>query len=229
MTVFQGYSRETFEFFMAIRFNNNREFFTANRDWYLRAVRDPSYALAEALTPVLREIDPDFDYRPYRVVSRINRDIRFSKDKSPYRDCLWLSFRRAGEEGKTMPGFYVDVRDEAVSYGMGFYRGNRSIMASLRREMEKSPGTIASLLSDAAAEGYQLYIVPGRRASLPEGVPDSLRGLYCAKGFYLEKPICDFTVIESPELADVIGLGYARLAPLYRYILDAGGESAPDA
>ncbi len=227
--MFRGYSKETFEFFMAIRFNNNREFFTANRDWYLRAVRDPCYALAEALAPVLRDIEPDFDYRPYRVVSRINRDIRFSMDKSPYRDCMWLSFKPAGEEGKTMPGFYVDVRDDGVCYGMGFYRENRGIMAALRRSMECAPEELLRLLSDAAADGCTLYCVPGRRVKIPDGVPDALRELYRAKGFYVEKPIENFAVIQSPDLADVIGRGYIRLAPLYRYILAAGSESAPEA
>ena len=226
--MFQGYSRETFEFFMAIRFNNNREFFTENRDWYLRAVREPSYALAEALAPTLRDFAPDLDYRPYRVVSRINRDIRFSNDKSPYRDCLWLSFKPAGEEGKTMPGFYVDVRDEGVSYGMGFYRGNPEIMSALRRRMAASPEQIIGLLNDLTQDGYELYCVPVRRMKLPDGVPEALRGLYCAKGFYLEKSIDDFAVIQSPSLAEEIGMGYGRLAPLYRYILDAGKESASE-
>ena len=99
--MFQGYSDETFEFFMAIRFNNNTDFFHANHDWYLRGVREPSLALAEALAPVMEELDGEMELRPNRIVSRINRDVRFSRDKSPYRDHIWLSFRRPGEEGKT--------------------------------------------------------------------------------------------------------------------------------
>lgn len=86
--MFQGYSDETFEFFMAIGFNNNVDFFHSNHDWYLRGVREPSLRLAEALSPVIEEIDDSLERRPNRVVSRINRDIRFSKDKSPYRDYL---------------------------------------------------------------------------------------------------------------------------------------------
>ena len=97
--MFQGYNNETFEFFMAIAFNNNVDFLHANHDWYLRGVREPSLRLAEELSPVIEEIDDTLDRRPNRVVSRINRDIRFSKDKSPYRDYLWLSFHRPrGEE-----------------------------------------------------------------------------------------------------------------------------------
>ena len=49
--MFQGFSDETFEFFMAIRFNNNRDFFQANRDWYLRAVREPCLRLAVSGAP----------------------------------------------------------------------------------------------------------------------------------------------------------------------------------
>lgn len=225
--MFQGYSRETFEFFMAIRFNNNREFFTANRDWYLRAVRQPSYALAETLAITLRDIAPDLDYRPYRVVSHINRDIRFSNDKSPYRDCMWLSFRPAGATGKTEPGFFVDVRDDGVDYGMGFYQGNPSIMAALRRRMCTS-AELAEILCDLTMHGYGLFCVPGRRIRIPDGVPEPLHDLYRAKGFYLEKPIADFAVIQSPKLAEEIGMGFQRLAPLYRYILDAEKESAPE-
>ena len=92
--MFQGYNDETFEFFMAIRFNNNADFFHSNRDWYLRGVREPSLALAEALAPTVEWLDDSLERRPNRVVSRINRDIRFSNDKSPYRDYLWLGFRR---------------------------------------------------------------------------------------------------------------------------------------
>ena len=92
--MFQGYNDETFEFFMAIGFNNNVDFFHSNHDWYLRGVREPSLRLAEALSPVIEEIDDSLERRPNRVVSRINRDIRFSKDKSPYRDYIWLSFHR---------------------------------------------------------------------------------------------------------------------------------------
>ena len=48
--MFQGFSDETFEFFMAIQFNNNTEFFHSNHDWYVDAVRRPCLELAAALS-----------------------------------------------------------------------------------------------------------------------------------------------------------------------------------
>ena len=97
--MFKGFTDQTFEFFMAIRFNNNRDFFQANRDWYQCAVREPCLALAEALIPVMEDVDPDLETRPWKAVSRINRYIRFSRDKSPYRDYMWLGYRHPGRTG----------------------------------------------------------------------------------------------------------------------------------
>ena len=78
--MFQGFPQAGLEFFMAIRFNNNREFFLENHGWYEDSVRTPARALASALGDAVREIDPALETRPEKAVSRINRDVRFSKD-----------------------------------------------------------------------------------------------------------------------------------------------------
>ena len=215
--MFQGYSRETFEFFMAIRFNNNREFFTANRDWYLRAVREPSYALAEALAPTLRDFASDLDYRPYRVVSRINRDIRFSKDKSPYRDYLWLSFHRPRGEESSPAELFFDLSASGARVGMGFYSENRGMMNALRQRIRTEPEPVAALFESVSGE-FNLHVNAYKRMAIPDIVPDSLRGVYPAKDFFFEKPIRDFELIQSPALADELAAAFRRLAPLYRLL-----------
>ena len=217
--MFQGYSDETFEFFMAIRFNNNRAFFQENHDWYLRAVREPSLALAQELSDVVEDLDPDLERRPNRVVSRINRDIRFSKDKSPYRDYIWLAFRRPGEERATTLGVYFDIDDERANFGMGFYKENSGIMSALRARMDAVPGEMLALWRDLRDE-FILYPRPNKRLKVPENIPEELHDWYTARGFYVEHPIYDFDLIRSPALAEEIKRGYQRLKPLYRYILD---------
>lgn len=92
--MFAGFTEETFSYFTAIRFCNNREFFQANHDWYVRAVREPLLDLADALGDTVRAIDPELETRPGRVLCRPNRDIRYSRDKSVYRDYMFLKFRR---------------------------------------------------------------------------------------------------------------------------------------
>lgn len=67
--MFQGFTSETFEFYMAIRFNNNREFLQANQEWYQSAVRKPLVELCQALAPTVEAIDPQLDTRPGRCVA----------------------------------------------------------------------------------------------------------------------------------------------------------------
>ena len=215
--MFQGYNDETFELFMAIRFNNNADFFHSNRDWYLRGVREPSLALAEALAPTVEWLDDSLERRPNRVVSRINRDIRFSNDKSPYRDYLWLGFRRPGEDRSTSVGLYFDLSADGGSYGMGYYRGSRPLMNAWRRRILAEPERLESLLRPVLTE-FTLYSDCYRRMAVPEDVPELLRPLYPVKGFYFERELNDFSLLKSPALADEIARGFRVLAPLYRYL-----------
>ena len=217
--MFQGYSNETFEFFMAIRFNNNRPFFQDNKDWYQRAVREPSIALAQELADLAEEIDPNLERRPHRVVSRINRDIRFARDKSPYRDCVWLSFHHTDENKGKLPGLYFEVNDTRAVCGMGFYRNNRKLMDALRTRILARPSEVANLYLPLEDE-YLLYPTLNSRLSIPNEVPAELRALYACGCFYLEKSIPDFDLIRSPELADELKKCFKRLAPFYRFIID---------
>ena len=215
--MFQGYSDETFEFFMAIRFNNNTDFFHSNRDWYLRSVREPSLALAEALAPTVEWMDDALERRPNRVVSRINRDIRFSHDKSPYRDYIWLSFREPTEDRGSTIGLYFDISVEGSSYGMGFYNANKPFMNALRRRLLIEPETVQEMLAPMGSE-FTLHANSYRRMAVPEQVPEALRPLYPLKGFYFEKTLTDFSLLKSPALADEIIDGYRRMTPMFRYL-----------
>ena len=216
--MFQGYSNETFEFFMAIRFNNNRPFFQDNRDWYLRAVREPSLLLAQDLNALMEEIDPDIERRPQRVVCRINRDVRFSKDKSPYRDQVWMPFRRPYPDRGGMPCFYFHLGADGGEYGMGFYHENRLMMDNLRARMAARPQEMISLLNDL--KDYSLGVDQRVRLPLPEGLPDELSAIYRARSLYFFKNCVDFEVIKSAKLTDVLAESFRQLAPIYRYIVN---------
>jgi len=223
--MFQGYSDETFEFFMALRFNNNTEFFHANHDWYKRAVREPSLALAEALGSVIEQIDDGLERRPNRVVSRINRDIRFSRDKSPYRDYLWLSFHPTGCSQSDSAGFYFDISAAGASFGMGYYRPERGVMNALRRRMVYTPQPLLDALAPIA--DYQVESESYRRMTVPDAVPEPLRFLYPTKTFFFFRNLTDFNLLKSPTLADVIAKGFHQLAPFYSILSSLVPE--PDA
>ena len=231
--MFQGFTDETFEFFMAIRFNNNVDFFHDNHDWYLRAVREPCLGLAAALSDGIGAIDDDLERRPNRVVSRINRDIRFSHDKSPYRDYLWLSFHRPRERADhreprfLMPGFYFEISARGASLGMGCYDENRPLMNGLRRRLAEEPEAFLKTLRPLE-DDYRQHLFTFKRMKPPEGLLPQAAEWYPVRSFYLEREIDDFRLLKSPELADFIAGEYRRLEPLYRYIVSIPPESDPN-
>ena len=214
--MFQGFSNETFEFFMAIRFNNNRDFFHDNHDWYVNAVRQPGLDLAQALSPAVEALDENLERRPNRVLSRINRDIRFSNDKSPYRDHIWLAFHLLGDSEKNMPCAYFDLGLDGGAYGFGMYHANKPLMNALRRELSANPDPFLEAWLPICQE-FTLYGNAIKRMAVPDDLPDSLKPWYNLRGFYLEKEIQDFDLLKSAHLADEISGGMARFAPMFRY------------
>ena len=95
--MFEGFSQEALDFLNDIRFNNNQTFYEANKARYERYVKQPMRELSDELAPVVQLIDPKLDTRPGRTMSRIRRDTRYTKDKSPFRDHAWLGWRYPGE------------------------------------------------------------------------------------------------------------------------------------
>ena len=225
--MFQGFSDETFEFFMAIQFNNNTDFFHANHDWYVRAVRTPCLELAAALGEVMSDIDDQFELRPNRMVSRINRDLRYSRDKSPYKDYLWLKMRRPDEPERANLGFYFDISATESSFGMGFYEECKVHMNGLRRRLVTEPETFLNLLRPLQAD-FNLYLDAYRRMKPPEGLPPELDGWYPVRRFWFTRNIQDFALLKSPGLVDLLAQGFQRLAPMYRYMRDIPSESDED-
>jgi len=215
--VFTGFSREMLAFFAAIRFNNNREFFEENRQIYEQAVRNPLMALAETLAPTVLAIDPQLDARPGRSVSRIHRDVRFSKDKSPYRDYMWVGFRQTGESREDTCGFYFDISDTAVHWGCGYYHMQPEYLKNLRQLILDKPTYVQGILDEPAFAGtYQVcgerYV---RQYAPPEHLSEALGALYQKKSVYIEHTLEDMEELFSPALADHVAADFRMAEPFY--------------
>ncbi len=118
------FSQETFGFFRELRRNNHKPWMDENRERYRAVLVDPLRELLERLTPAARKLNPRFAIggRVGENFSRINRDIRFARDKSPYRTQMYLFF---GEpEGGAQ--LYVGLAADAVTCGFRVYSEGRT-------------------------------------------------------------------------------------------------------
>lgn len=120
-------TREIFQFFKDLGRNNRKAWMDANRERYQACVVQPLRQLLEAMAPAVLQLDSRFETsgRSGANFSRINRDIRFAKDKTPYRTHMYLKFAVPisgdGGSGELYSGFAVDT----VTAGFRIYGGPR--------------------------------------------------------------------------------------------------------
>lgn len=127
------FTRETFRFFADLARNNKKAWMDANRERYQEFVVRPFRRLLEELSPAVLELDARFDTagRSGANFSRINRDIRFAKDKTPYRAQMYLKcsapFPGEGETGQ----LYTGLSANAVTVGFRIYAGSKRKQSAL--------------------------------------------------------------------------------------------------
>lgn len=120
-------TRDTFRFFRDLARNNRTEWMQANRERYQEYVVQPLRRLCEELAPAVLRLDSRFETsgRTGANLSRINRDIRFAKDKTPYRAQMYLKFSAPfGGEGETGQ-LYVGISTKTVTAGFRIYSGSK--------------------------------------------------------------------------------------------------------
>lgn len=120
-----SFSQEIFRFFRELSRNNHRPWMDANRDRYKSCVVEPFRVLLARLSPAAQKLNQRFQTtgRVGENFSRINRDIRFAADKSPYRSQMYLFFTEPVENGGQV---YVGLSADAATAGFRIYGGGRT-------------------------------------------------------------------------------------------------------
>lgn len=215
---FTGFTAETIDFLWELRFNNNKEFMEANRERYKAVLKEPFDALAAELA----ERSPAFGGGRMKCsVSRINRDIRFSRDKSPYRACRWVTVfdeRLRGTEWKEHPTFYFELTPEGYRHGMGMWHASPAYLEAYRKKIEAEPAGFERICRKIEAD--PLFLTGGaaykkiKNESLPAGIQEWYRKkeiLIYAEGGIEER-------LFSGKLAKELAEEWKRLGEMYAFL-----------
>ena len=150
---FTGFTPETVSFLQELKVNNYREWFNERKDIYEETLLQPFRSLAAMLSPAMYNIDPQFELRPSKMLSRIYRDIRFSPNKDPYKTSMWLNFQRSTTHWEDFPGYFAELTNEHFMYGMGLFMPKRKIMDAFREEIEYSQDSFREMAGQALQAG----------------------------------------------------------------------------
>lgn len=119
------------DFFKGLETNNHKEWFDAHRDIYEKSVRAPFLELIEMLLPRLIKYDAQIPQNPKLALFRINRDIRFSADKTPYNTLMKAGFSADGKKS-LLPGFYLGISADTIHVGGGLFMAKAQHVKAIR-------------------------------------------------------------------------------------------------
>lgn len=219
MATFIGLKPDALNFLQLLSQNNNKEWFSANRETWDQGLVAPLRQLVETLAPDMLLIDDLLEVRPAvgKTLSRIHRDTRFSHDKSPYRSNVWIAFKRPRKSLSDSPTFFFEIMPDSWRYGMGYYSASRTTMTRFRDHIADNPrsflATVADIRTGFSLEG-ESYKRPLIKGQMPE-----LADWYNKKTFALIDERRDMAALYSAELVDILREAFRRLAPLYQLLV----------
>ena len=217
------FSDETINFLIENRINNSREWFHENKKDYRKYVVEPMAELVEALHPCINKIDTEIDVQPRvgKSISRLNRDLRFTPDKTLYRDVIWCSFCRPRTGMYCPPGLFFELSPDGFRYGCGYYSApSSSRKAICEMILNDSKYFIAAREAFDKQNIFSLEGEQYKRDRYPD-LPAYKREWLNMKSMVFIKNSDDFELAYSDKLAPTLVDGFEKLADIYRFFVKA--------
>jgi uncharacterized protein (TIGR02453 family) len=220
-TAFAGLPDEGLAFLEDLEERNTREFFEAHKRLFKEQVQAPFLALVEAAAARLGRSVPGLG--PPKVF-RIYRDLRFSKDKAPYKTSLSASVpsRQPGEDdgAGVATGYYLNVGPAGLYVAAGLYHPQRPELLRVRTAIaDPAMGEeLAAILAKAARKGLEPYTDPLQRIPKP-WPPDHPRAdLLRARSLVLNRQHDRAPWLSTPELLDHLLADWKAMVPFNRWL-----------
>lgn len=217
---FNGFTAETLKYLIEVKMNNSKEYYEANRDVYKKYVLYPFQELVMSLSECMLDIDPLFEVTPAvnKTISRMYRDTRFSKDKSLYRNNVWITFKRPKRELTDTPEFFFEIFPDWYRYGMGYYSATRDSMDTFREFIDEKPGKFMSAIKSI---NQDIFSIEGDRYKRDiKTMPPLINEWYNRKNLYVVHNCRDINKVFSPDITYELIDGFKSLAALYRYLCE---------
>ncbi|MGB7182774.1 MAG: DUF2461 domain-containing protein [Burkholderiaceae bacterium] len=219
------FSRKTIKFLTELTKNNNREWFDLNRQRYEDEVREPAFDYIRAMQEPVAALSPCFIVAAKKSggsLMRVFRDIRFSKDKTPYKTNIGIQFRHRAGKDVHAPGFYLHIEPGNIFLAAGIWSPDNSTLHKVRTLIDEYPDEWKKLKRSLINKrtGFELHGESLKKA--PQGFApehpliDDLK----RKHYIAVKQIDSAVVLGEAAPENTIAL-FNKAAPLVRFICKA--------
>lgn len=234
-TNFVGFRPQALAFFRGLARNNRKEWFEAHRDDYEREVKAPLAELVEEVDARLADIAPEIVGNPKRSIFRIYRDVRFSKDKSPYKThaACWFYHRDAGhgvgsEAAHGGAGFYFHMEPGRTICGGGIWMPPRPALNKIREAIaEDHEGFEEIVLLPAFRKRFGDMDREAMLSRTPRGfAPDHPAEKWLRYQSFTVGRSLSASEVESASLPRTLEKEFLRMLPFVRWLNKAVGLRA---
>lgn len=215
---FDAFTPQMLEFLMENHLQNSKPWYEAHKEQCRKLVTEPFYALAEAMAPTIHEIDPQLVTEPYRALSRVRRDTRFTKNKDLYRDHAWLTFRHPKTSIGSSLCYYFEVEQDGWGYGVGFYQIPSDVREEYRQMILNHDVTY--LAAQKAVQENPCFTLFGemyKRNLFPQ-TSEQEQAWLNRKNIGLSFFSDDFDALFHGDFYDIMIHRLKRIAPFYHFL-----------
>jgi uncharacterized protein (TIGR02453 family) len=227
---FTGFSKEGIGFLAELKENNYREWFNERKNDYQELLVKPAQsfvvALGERLTSISEDIVYDTRTNGSGSILRIYRDIRFSKDKSPYNTRLRVRFWEGPGKKKERPGFFIGMDETGGGIHGGLWMFPKPLLDRYREYvLDNASGTKLVKAVDEVSSDKGYSIGGEHYKNVPRGYDaDHPRAdLLRFNGLYASSPKIPVSVLKKPELVDVCFEHILKMAPIHEWLVQLMG------
>ena len=224
MGQFTGYTEETFRFFNEIKANNNKQWFEKNKKVFQTDVQQRSQDFVMDMDGALKQIAPEVGGDPRLngsgSIFRIHRDVRFSKDKTPYKTHMGILFWNNIRKKMEGPGFYFHFEPPELNLFCGLWRIEKDKLDQYREAVadDKSGSAIVKILKDGKKQGFAMSEPHYKRIPSGYDCPPDRERLLLLNTLYFKYSASLPKEFYSAELIPYCLNVWTKMKPLYEWM-----------
>jgi uncharacterized protein (TIGR02453 family) len=225
--MFEGFPEKGLRFLSGLGRNNNKDWFEGRKDVYREQVIAPAQAFVISLGRRLQKISSGIIYdtrlNGSGSLMRIHRDVRFSKDKSPYRDWIGVYFWEGRGKKLENPGFFMRIHSKGAFVGAGYYVIPKPVLAAFRDAVaDPKHGAKLDRALTAVNKSRGLTIGGEHYKRVPRGYDDAhpRADLLRHNGLYAYTDTIARKHLTTPEFVDICYDWCRKIAPLHRWLVE---------
>ena len=222
---FKGFDPDGFMLLELNKFNDSKDFYETVKEDIKAKIITPMRQLALDLSDELLNVDEKMVLIPTKMVSRIRRDTRYSKNKEMYRSNVWCMFMRNKHEWRFMPCMWFEVFPDHYSYGVGLFHAQPSDLEVFRSYLSENRDEFRYALRQMYIVGA-LPFIDSFKKDKPgsDKIEDDIKPYYNSRYFLFSYTGTDMQKLFDGSVEEELIYAIRAFTPMYKFLLKITDE-----